>query len=158
MITLVPSHCRFRFTVYFVCSDGSTFALCPVAPFGTSHSTNGFVLVALAWPLETYHCSFLSGCSVPASAVSRLAATLSERGADHASKAWLQQAFPGLPDTWRNGEEHASEALVVHPHALEKHSPALVGPLRIAAIDGEAESTLALIGLGDPVVAASMIA
>ena len=31
-----PQHGWQRFTVFFLCADGATFALCPVAPFGAA--------------------------------------------------------------------------------------------------------------------------
>lgn len=67
-----PQHSWQRFTVYFLCSDGAVFALCPVACFGAG---------------------------VPASAVQALSeATAENDDLAHSgtTKAWLQQVHSVL--------------------------------------------------------------
>ncbi|KAK9817682.1 hypothetical protein WJX72_000600 [[Myrmecia] bisecta] len=123
------AHAWERYTVYFVCSDGSIFALCPVAAFG-------------------------SAC--PTSVAEQLVASCSQsEDIAHSltTEAWLQQVFPSpLPAPRHNGERPASaraSVVTVRPHALEEHAPALVGPLPIQAPDGDVASVLELVGEED---------
>lgn len=70
-----PQHSWQRFTVFFLCSDGAMFALCPVAPFGAG---------------------------MPASAVQALLQVAADSDDDLAhsatTNAWLQQVCPCISE------------------------------------------------------------
>ncbi|KAK9806546.1 hypothetical protein WJX73_009600 [Symbiochloris irregularis] len=117
-----PAHGWLRFTVFILCSDGSMFALCPIAPFGSS---------------------------VNQAAVQQLGAEPSSSGdslTNTATSLWLQQAFALPTFTARadspNGlsptasPEHKHESLI-RPYALEDYMPGLLGPLPVSTSNSE---------------------
>ncbi|KAG7667001.1 hypothetical protein Ndes2526B_g04509 [Nannochloris sp. 'desiccata'] len=119
------------FAVYFLFSDGQISFLCPVAPFGARY---------------------------PFHSIAALQEALEEIGAGagdvvETAEAWLQRAFqpvssflPGGGAGGNIGEEESNvpELHVCRPHALEDHSPALVGPLLIGTAEegaGDSQSS-----------------
>jgi len=53
------------------------------------------------------------------------------------SSAWLKRAFPSPRQRGLSGDEGGGRLLAVHPHALDEHVPALVGPLLLAVAGDE---------------------
>jgi hypothetical protein len=159
-----PQRSWLRFTVFFMCSDGAIFALCPVAPFGAG---------------------------VPQSAVQSLAESAAHMGSAEAfdtTETWLQQVsrqpvsvgdhctsdgifsfrgaqrqdilIRGMLFAHRSvcGEYHTVEVtavvqalpgscarsgvLMVQRHALDEHAPGLVGPMSVTSGEGPLDSFL----------------
>ncbi|CAL8462438.1 g1971 [Coccomyxa elongata] len=108
-----PQHLWQRFTVFIMCSDGTLFSLCPVAPFGAG---------------------------VPASVVQALTEAASDSDDCFTTQAWLQQALSGPVSERENSV--ASGVVSVQRHALDEHAPALSGPLAVACAEGPAGSFL----------------
>ena len=80
-----PQHSWQRFTVFFLCSDGTLFSLCPVAPFGAG---------------------------IPVSVVQALTEAASDRDDCSTTRAWLQQvhflaaSIWCIMMHWRTGRHH----------------------------------------------------
>ncbi|KAK9868688.1 hypothetical protein WJX84_011045 [Apatococcus fuscideae] len=85
-------HAWERFTVFFTCTDGATYCLCPVAPFGST----------------------CPAASLPH--MRQLVASSSAKDAAY-TKEWLQQAFPDNPGSKSRLVVHA-HALEAHAPAL----------------------------------------
>jgi nuclear pore complex protein Nup88 len=109
------------FAVYFLFTDGQISVLCPVAPFGARYPSHS--IAALYKALE----------EIEAGAVD----------AKETAEAWLQRAFQPvssfLPGSAGGNigeeEKNVPELHVCLPHALDEHSPALVGPLLIGTAE-----------------------
>jgi len=108
------------FAIYFLFSDGKISVLCPVAPFGARYPSHS--IAALQTALE----------DIGTGAVN----------VEETAEAWLQRAFqpvssflPGSSGGGYGGgnigeeERNLPELYVCLSHALDDHSPALVGPL-----------------------------
>ena len=122
---------HFGVQVYFLCSSGAIYLLCPVAPFGG-------------------HC--------PASTAEELLACAREEEEDQdflTMLAWLQQVFEAPlaeapPDVERDSRGPLSKVrATVRPHALQEHVPLLQGPLEVSSPDGELLGLMELAGEDD---------
>ena len=111
------------FAVYFLTQNGGISVLCPVAPFGARY---------------------------PSHAIESLQDALDERvlieadGAETA-EAWLQRAFQPVSSFFSSAaaSEDVPDLQACRPHALDDHSPALVGPLPVVTAEGTTSGSTA---------------
>lgn len=114
------------FAVYFLNPTGGVSVLCPIAPFGARYPSHA--IEALEDALDNR--------------------TLVEGEGAETAEAWLQRAFQPVSSFFTSAaaSEDVPDLHACRPHALDDHSPALVGPLPIATADGTAVAAVAAGG------------
>ncbi|XP_037495845.1 nuclear pore complex protein NUP88 [Jatropha curcas] len=111
-----------RFSVFVLFSDGSTYILCPIVPFGSIHKWESV--------LEIYSDAHTFGLkSANQTAISNSSLAIS----------WLEATFPELND--EAIEEENTSVLKARPYALFDASLCLQGPLRKVHHDGEDDNS-----------------
>ena len=122
-----------RFCIYFISSHGHLYSLCPVVPFGCAFSS-------------------LSIHSLKESM------TDDEDKDNSNSLAWLQRAFPSssslssvavavavavaVPPISSSSPQSSTSIVTSVPHALDEHSPVLVGPIPFVTPGSDPFSTM----------------